>query len=174
MPQPRIGIGAPFQGFLEWGRVSQGVALGLSWGAPSGLWLQDAPFEAPTARPNFSPGQRPGLHRQTNESPETVRQPMRQPRIGIGTPFQGFLEWGSRFPGRCPGLKLERPFGALVHDAPFEAPIEIGNTQFRSALQAPKGRSNFSPGQRPGERDPIRASPERAFQSPSAAAWVGL
>jgi len=35
--QPRVGIGTPFQGFLEWGRVSQGVALGWSWNAPSGL-----------------------------------------------------------------------------------------------------------------------------------------
>ncbi len=37
-------------------------------------------------------------------------------------------------------------------------------------LQAPKGRSNSSPGQRPGTRDPIPESPEGAFQSQSAVA----
>jgi hypothetical protein len=34
------------------------------------------------------------LHRKTNQNPERARQPMPQPRIGVGTPFQGFLEWG--------------------------------------------------------------------------------
>ena len=36
-PQPRIVIETPFQGFVEWGRVSQGVALGSSWNASSSL-----------------------------------------------------------------------------------------------------------------------------------------
>jgi hypothetical protein len=48
MAQPWIEIGTPFQGFLEWGRVSQGVALGWSWNAPSGL---AAPIEIGCASP---------------------------------------------------------------------------------------------------------------------------
>jgi hypothetical protein len=35
-----------------------------------------------------------GLYCKTNPSPERTRQPMPQPRIAIGTPFQGLLKWG--------------------------------------------------------------------------------
>ena len=31
----------------------------------------------------------------------------------VGSPFQGFRLFRDKFPGRCPGLLLDRPFGAL-------------------------------------------------------------
>ena len=34
------------------------------------------------------------------------------------TPFQGFSKWPSIIPGRCPGLWLNRPFGAAA-ESPF-------------------------------------------------------
>src|ERR1700680_1246438 len=54
-----------------------------------------------------------GLDGKTNPSPQRARQCIPQLRFGIGTPFQGLMKFGRRFPGRCPGLKLNRPFGAL-------------------------------------------------------------
>jgi hypothetical protein len=60
----------------------------------------------------FAPGQRPGLYRQPNESPEGACQPMPQPRIGIGTPFQGL--WNAvAFPRALPRAKVGTPLRGL-------------------------------------------------------------
>jgi hypothetical protein len=53
--------------------------------------------------------------------------------FGTSTPFQGLIDSARLYPGRCPGLRLERAVGASL------------------VSPAPKGRINISPGQRPGK-----------------------
>ena len=83
----------------------------------------------------------------------------------IGTPFQGFSKWPSIIPGRCPGLWLNRPFGATARRAPFPGNHRIGATARRAGLPSPKGAPQYQPRATPWETDlPIHQSPERARQ----------
>ena len=99
------------------------------------------------------------------------------PATTIGTPFQGFSKWPSIIPGRCPGLWLNRPFGATARRAPFPGNHRIGATARRAGFPQPQsGRHNTSPGQRPGKptHQSIKALKGRAnvragFPSPKGA-----
>jgi hypothetical protein len=78
---------------------------------------------APKARPNPSPGQRPGNLRPMQKSQALKGRPNSSPhlqrtRFGhVGSPFQGwcclFVSW---FPGRCPGLSWTAPSGLMFTD----------------------------------------------------------
>jgi len=68
------------------------------------------------------------------------------------SPFQGWVDWGTLFPGRCPGLSPLACCGQLR-----------SRWRTRSVLRPrPNGAPCDSPGQRPGKEPHTSPSPERA------------
>ena len=57
----------------------------------------------------------------------------------IGTPFQGFSKWPSIIPGRCPGLWLNRPFGAGKSGASCRSPDAVIPRKRCASRRSPKG-----------------------------------
>lgn len=59
--------------------------------------------------------------------------------VELDRPVGALVLGATGFPGRCPGLGVGRPFGAVILGTSFLAP-----------RHAPKVQSSGSPGQRPG------------------------
>ena len=149
-------------------------------------------FDVPKGQSQISPGQRPGNTSSSHvPSPDRAKQNSvfhgrlrRRNSRDLWRPYRACASLESRFPGRCPGLACRFPFGAEFGIAQHRKRAGEGSAISRPAasqvphqpdapvlmlrlqFDVPKGQSQISPGQRPGNTFSSHVpSPDRAKQN---------